>query len=94
MHTQLGVLIGTPPYMAPEQITGQNSVANPTTDTYALGAVLYEFLTLQPACDACFAYDFLQVLQPDRLGEKVKRPQLHRVDGLLDRSRAAEQHHL
>ncbi|HZN91608.1 MAG TPA: AAA family ATPase, partial [Myxococcales bacterium] len=36
-------LIGTPHYMAPEQITGQN--VGPPADYYALGVVLYQLLT-------------------------------------------------
>ena len=41
--TQTGTAIGTPAYMAPEQITGHKTT--PATDLFATGAVLYELLT-------------------------------------------------
>lgn len=41
--TATGVMIGTPNYMAPEQVTGQK--VGPPTDIFAVGAVLYELLS-------------------------------------------------
>ena len=43
--TKSGIMIGTPDYMAPEQVTG--GPITPVTDVFAVGAVLYEFLTNQ-----------------------------------------------
>ncbi len=45
--TETGLSVGTPYYMSPEQATGDQAVG-PSTDTYALGAVLYEMLTGDP----------------------------------------------
>lgn len=41
--TQTGGIIGTPHYLAPEQLAG--SPASPQTDIWALGVLLYEMLT-------------------------------------------------
>jgi len=41
MHTMSGGAIGTPHYMAPEQVTGQGKVDG-KTDLYALGIIIYQ----------------------------------------------------
>jgi len=41
--TQAGVIVGTVPYMAPEQLEGRETDAR--TDIFAFGAMLYEMLT-------------------------------------------------
>ena len=43
--TQLGMLIGTPEYISPEQAEASGLEVDTTTDIYSLGVVLYELLT-------------------------------------------------
>jgi serine/threonine protein kinase len=43
--TSTGAVVGTPVYMAPEQIEGNSQGLGPGTDIYSLGVVLYELLT-------------------------------------------------
>ena len=46
VRTQTGVVLGSPRYMAPEQVAGKR--AEPRSDVFSLGVILYEMLTGKP----------------------------------------------
>ncbi|MDG3005577.1 serine/threonine-protein kinase [Paludisphaera mucosa] len=63
---QDGVIVGTVPYMSPEQARGLISQMGRTSDVYALGAVLYAVLTGRAPVAAG---DFASILAQVRKGE-------------------------
>ena len=50
--TTSGSALGSPPYMSPEQAAGKKDEVGPSTDVYAIGAILYELITGHPPFEA------------------------------------------
>jgi Tol biopolymer transport system component len=57
LHTTPGIVIGTAPYLSPEQARGHQ--ADPRSDQFAFGAILYELLTGRRAFERDTAVDTL-----------------------------------
>ncbi len=66
VRTQTGVVLGSPRYMSPEQVAGKR--AEPRSDIFSLGVILYEMLTGKPAFTGddvtSVMYQILNVVPP------------------------------
>ncbi len=77
--TVRGLVVGTPPYMAPEQARGDNEDVGPAVDIYALGVLLYEMLTGRPPFQGANAFETLrQVISDEPVAPSRLCPQVPR----------------
>ncbi|MCH9651482.1 MAG: protein kinase [Deltaproteobacteria bacterium] len=75
--TQAGQLLGTPPYLAPEQVEGRHEHLDRRTDVYSLGATLYELLVGRPPFEAERNVDLLvQILHSEPVAPRRVDPSL------------------
>ena len=63
--TQTGELLGTLRYASPEQALGRPGVVDHRSDVYALGATLYELLTLRPIFEGRDRKELLRQIAED-----------------------------
>jgi serine/threonine protein kinase/pimeloyl-ACP methyl ester carboxylesterase len=90
--TQEGMLVGTPSYMAPEQVEG--SPLSPATDIFALGLIVLEMLTGRRLFERATLQATLQAvqsfkqLQKEDVGDAVPPGLLPVVERMLERSPA------
>ncbi len=77
--TVAGEMLGSPPYMSPEQARGQNDALDHTTDVYSLGATLFTMLAGRPSVGGETTRAVLdkvaegQIDRPTALNPKVPR---------------------
>jgi eukaryotic-like serine/threonine-protein kinase len=78
--TVAGLVLGSPPYMSPEQAEGMLDQLGPATDVYGLGATLYALLTGRPPVAGPTAEVVLhkvrkgQIVPPRQVSASVPRP--------------------
>jgi len=59
MRTRIGVIVGTPRYMSPEQTDYSGADVDTRTDVYSLGIILYELLVGSPPFNEELPFDEL-----------------------------------
>jgi serine/threonine-protein kinase len=77
--TESGMVMGTPSYIAPEQVQGRVRELGPPADVYSLGAIFYEILTGRPPLLGPTVLETLQlVLSHDPLPPRSLQPRIPR----------------
>jgi serine/threonine-protein kinase len=84
--TTAGMLVGTPRYMAPEQIDG--SPVDARGDIFAAGAILFEMLAGRPAFGGANAIEVLYATQHEQPPALTGSPAIAAVDRVIRRALA------
>ncbi len=84
--TKTGMLVGTPRYMAPEQVTGED--LDPRTDLFATGAILFEMLAGRPAFAGANVVEILHATLHEQPPALVGSPAIAAADRVIRRALA------
>jgi len=79
--TRTGMLVGTPRYMAPEQVTGED--LDPRTDLFATGAILFEMLAGRPAFAGANVVEILHATLHEQPPALVGSPAIAAADRVI-----------
>jgi serine/threonine protein kinase len=78
-ETLHGLIVGTPPYISPEQARGELDRIDGRSDIYVLGGILYAILTLRPPVEGETVYEVVDkiitsaIAPPSSLNQPAKR---------------------
>ena len=84
--TRTGIVLGTPRYMAPEQVTGENIDAR--SDLFAAGAILFEMLAGRPAFAGRTIAEILHATRYEQPPALTGSPAVAAVDRVVRRALA------
>jgi serine/threonine protein kinase len=82
--TQSGMIVGTPRYMAPEQLTG--AVVDARSDLFAAGAILFEMLAGRPAFEGRSAVEILHATLYEQPPALTGSPAVSAADRIIRRA--------
>ncbi len=81
--THDGLLLGTPAYMAPEQVKGEQAKVGPQSDIYSLGVILFELLTSRLPFEGSVPEILAQVLRDTPpLPSRIRKDLTEDIDDL------------
>jgi serine/threonine protein kinase/tetratricopeptide (TPR) repeat protein len=86
--TQAGMIVGTPRYMAPEQVRGEALDAR--TDLFSIGAILFELLAGRPAFPGGTAVEVLHATLHEQPPALTGAPAVVAVDRVIRRALAKQ----
>ncbi len=90
--TATGAVLGTPAYMAPEQLRGENNAVGPQSDVYSLGIILYELLTGQRPFQGTLPQIYAQVLSADSVSPRSLKANVDPdLDAICQRATSSDQ---
>jgi serine/threonine protein kinase/tetratricopeptide (TPR) repeat protein len=84
--TRTGIVMGTPRYMAPEQVTGE--AVDARSDLFAAGAILFEMLAGRPAFGGRTVLDVLHATRYEQPPALTGSPEVAAVDRVIRRAMA------